>query len=181
MGMSVFETLRSFGVMKINIVIASLFLICSCAGVDSSEDDVERKLLKSSLSPAEIKIAKHEVRSLMISYQEAMDNFDSETLLGHVSDSPEFVYTRASKRSGYTDFEKGTRDLSKYFKKIENSFDTIYVDLITPIVAVAALEFEETLINMIDEQRDISGSISWIAVKTDGVWQFVHGHSFKEI
>jgi len=134
-----------------------------------------------NMSAAEKEEIKSEVRALMISYQAAMDSLDAEKMVTHFKDSPDFVYTRSGRRSMYDDFRKGTKDIPNHFKKLEVYYDTVYVDVITENVAVATLSYEETLTNMKDETRDISGTIQWVALLTDGKWRFVHGHSFKDI
>jgi len=168
--------------MRLVSYIFCLFILSSCSAGENKIEVGEREDQDSPpMSQAEINKAKKEVRTMMLDYQDAMDSFDTERLLSYFEDSPDFVYTRAGKRRNYEDFKKGSGELSTHFKKLEIFIDTVYVDLITPNVAISSVPYAETLTNHEDEEREISGTFSWIAVKKKGKWQFTHGHSFKEI
>ena len=164
-----------------------LFFMCLVAFWSCNETQnsigpiVNEEQIDRNISATELNEIKSEVRKLMISYQNAMDSLDAEKMLTHFKESPDFVYTRSGKRTRFDDFKKGTQDIPNHFKKLEVYYDTVYVDVITKHVAVATLSYEETLTNMKDETRDISGTIQWVALRTDGKWQFIHGHSFKDI
>ncbi len=74
------------------------------------------------LSEGEKKDAAQAVRSLMVSYNDAMDELDAEKMLTYFMDSPDFVYTRNGKRRRYEEFVEGGRNLPKVFEKLECTY-----------------------------------------------------------
>lgn len=116
----------------------------------------------------------------MRNYQDAMDALDAEKMLSYFMDSPDFVYTRNGTRRTYPEFAEGCRGLPDNFIKNENIIDSIYVDVITHDVAIATLAFDETLTRTNGEELHIEGTIAWTALKRNGEWLFIHGHSFRE-
>ena len=134
-----------------------------------------------TLSGNEKQEAEKAVRALMVSYNNAMDELDAEKMLTHFMDSPDFVYTRKGKRIGYKDFVEGCRGIPKAFEKLECKYDSIYVDVMAHDVAIATVAFDETLTRISKEKLDIQGTMSWVAVKRNGKWLFIKGHSFREI
>ena len=132
------------------------------------------------LSGEEKQAAAEAVRSLMKSYNDAMDELAAEKMLSHFMDSPDFVYTRNGKRKEYKEFVEGCYGIPKAFEKIECDYDSIYVDVMTHDLAIATVAFDETLTRVNKEKLDIEGTMSWVALKRNGKWLFVKGHSFRE-
>ncbi len=136
--------------------------------------------IDKELSQAEKKDAAQAVRSLMESYQDAMGALDAEKMLPHIMDSPDFVYTRNGKRRSYGEFAEGCHNLPKIFSENVIINDSIYVDVITRDVAIATVAFKETLTKTQGEELYVEGTIAWTALKRNGEWLFIHGHSFRE-
>jgi len=136
--------------------------------------------VQQELSADEKQEAAHAVRSLMKSYNNAMDELDAEKMLTHFMDSPDFVYTRNGQRKGYKEFVEGCHGIPKAFEKIECNYDSIYVDVMAHDVAIATVSFDETLTRINKEKLDIEGTMSWVALKRNGKWLFIKGHSFQE-
>jgi len=76
--------------------------------------------------------------------------------------------------------EKGNHNLAKSFIKLECTYDSLYVDVISHDVAIATVAFDETITNVKNKEMDIKGTMSWIARKENGNWKFIHGMSYSE-
>jgi len=124
--------------------------------------------------------AEQAVRNLMESYNNAMDELDAEKMLSHFMDSPDFVYTRNGNRKDYKEFVEGCYGIPKAFQKIECQYDSIYVDVMAHDVAIATVAFDETLTRINNEKLEVEGTMSWVALKRNGRWLFIKGHSFRE-
>ncbi len=147
--------------------------------ISSAKQEVVQQVI-ADLTREEKQEAAQAVRSLMKSYNKAMDELDAEKMLTHFMDSPDFVYTRNGKRKEYKEFVEGCYGIPKAFEKIECKYDSIYVDVMANDVAIATVSFDETLTRVNKQKLDIEGTMSWVALKRNGKWLFIKGHSFKE-
>lgn len=132
----------------------------------------------ASMSDAEIAAIKAEVRQHSLSYDQAMKSLDAEEIISHVSSSPNFAYTRRGKRANYDAFVEGSRNLAKNFKNKESTHTPIVVDLISPTVAISTYSVDETVTYMQGEKRDFKATVSWISIKENGEWKYIHGLSY---
>ncbi len=146
----------------------------------STEKQQVAQRVNQELSEEERQEAAQAVRSLMKSYNNAMDKLDAEKMLSHFMDSPDFVYTRNGKRKEYKEFVEGCHGIPKAFEKIECDYDSIYVDVMAHDVAIATVAFDETLTRINKEKLDVEGTMAWVALKRNGKWLFIKGHSFRE-
>ena len=167
-----------------SIILTFLIVGCGSEGnstlqINSGNEEVQQRNLQE-ISELEKQEAAQSVRSLMQSYQDAMDALDAEQMLTHFIDSPDFVYTRNGTRRKYKEFAEGSRNLPQNFKNIESNNDSIYVDVITHDVAIATMAFDETLTRTQGGELSVEGTIAWTAIKRNGKWLFIHGHSFRE-
>ena len=159
-----------------------IFLIIGCDYREKSSTATQQvaQQVNHHLTVDEKKEAARAVRSLMKSYNNAMDELDAEKMLSHFMDSPDFVYTRNGKRKVYKEFVDGCHGIPKAFEKIECTYDSIYVDVMDDDVAIATVAFDETLTRINKEKLDIEGTMSWVALKRNDKWLFIKGHSFRE-
>lgn len=132
----------------------------------------------AELSEAEVSALKAEVSEFATSYFKAMEDLDEDAILSHVIKSPNFAYTRRGSRSNYEEFEAGTKGLVTRFTDKISTMGPMTVDLIEPDVAVMSYTFEQTLTDTDGKKRDFSGTVTWIAVKRDGEWRYIHGLSY---
>ena len=172
--------------MKKAILLAYALLVIGCDNQEKSlpktrtENQKVAQHVYQDLSGDEKQEAAQAVRHLMKSYNNAMDELDAEKMLSHFMDSPDFVYTRNGKRKGYKEFVEGCHGIPKAFEKIECEYDSIYVDVLSNDIAIATVAFHETLTRVNKQTLDIEGTMSWVAVKRNGKWLFIKGHSFQE-
>jgi len=138
------------------------------------------KRVNQELNEEEKEEAAQAVRSLMKSYNNAMDELDAEKMISHFMNSPDFVYTRNGDRKEYKEFVEGCYGIPKAFEEIECKYDSIYVDVMANDVAIATVAFDETLTRVNKQKLDIEGTMSWVALKRNGKWLFIKGHSFRE-
>ncbi len=165
--------------MHLVFILIGVVLISGCATHSTvRSDSIPITQLVASLSEAERIAIKEEVSNLAISYHDAMTSLDAEDILSHVIKAPNFAYTRRGSRSNYEEFEIGTRNLGKRFTDKVSSMGPTAVDIITPEVAVVTYTFEQTLTNTEGQKRDFSGTVSWVAIKQDGEWRYIHGLSY---
>ena len=47
-------------------------------------------------------------------------------------------------------------------------------------VAIATVSFDETLTRVNKQKLDVTGTMSWVALKRNEQWLFIKGHSFQE-
>ena len=168
------------------LIYVSYLLITGCGHEEQSlvknnnEKQQVAQRLNQVLSADETQEASNAVRSLMKSYNQSMDELDAEKMLSHFIDSPDFVYTRNGKRKNYNEFVEGCYGIPEAFEKIECEYDSIYVDVLSNDIAIATVAFHETLTRVNKQTLDIEGTMSWVAVKRNGKWLFIKGHSFQE-
>jgi len=157
-----------------------LVVVAGCATQNSSQNRIDPDSGSvSSLTDTELETIRKDVSNLAISYFDAMQSLDAEAILSHVIKAPNFAYTRRGSRSNIEEFEIGTRNLVKNFTDKVSTIGPIAVDVIEPDVAVVTYTFEQTLTNTKGEKRDFNGTVSWVAIKRDGAWRYIHGLSYQ--
>ena len=162
--------------IRLVLCLVGSVLMSGCAAQNYAQHEPTE--LVASLSEAELRTIREEVSNLAISYFDAMTSLDAEDILSHVIKAPNFAYTRRGNRSNYEQFEIGTWNLGKNFTDKVSTMSPTVVDIITPDVAVVTYTFEQTLTNTEGKKRDFNGTVTWIAIKQDGEWRYIHGLSY---
>jgi len=157
-------------------------ILNSCEGQkDTDDSDNNSKLQANEASNSDdTEIQKEEARKgmieLMNSYIAAVKTLDSDKVIDHYYQSPEFKFISDGHVTNYDETVKNVREFLGSLSKVEGSWDTIYVSVLSPEIVTAMAPFHETFIDKEGNRTPLKGEVTWTAIKDGDRWRFTYGH-----
>jgi uncharacterized protein (TIGR02246 family) len=128
--------------------------------------------------PFDKEVVRQEMKNLVMSYGQAVENMDIEKTINHFSDDSEFYAYSDGRHYTYDEIKESVKnEFYKGLKKVELKWDTINVRALDAKEAVCFAILNQTLLDSAENEIKVRVEATFIGVKKHDTWKIAYVHS----
>lgn len=152
-------------------ILAGIFLLSfiSCTKSQSADEVSDKDKIRQ------------EMKDLIVSYGQAVENMDVEGTISHFSNDTEFYIHSEGTHYTYDKIKAAVQtEFFKGLKSIEIKWDTMHVQVLDEKKASCFAILNQTLLDSAENTFKVRVEATFIGVKKENTWKIVYVHSKHE-
>jgi ketosteroid isomerase-like protein len=115
-----------------------------------------------------------QILSLVKNYCSAVESKNVNEVISYYSKSPEFMVYVNGKMNTYDEYVTQVKTVLPQLKKVNLSFDTLYIRNLGPNYVIAAGPFQEFMVDKEGKEMSFKIDVTWILIKQNNTYKLTY-------